>query len=102
MKDVGIDFHKAMVNIYEQAKEFDFFANRFKQMLDEHGGVGAAKILMLGNNPQTGLMRLWEEGRLDISVEKLMCEPRFKGLFTPEELAVARQRLEDLGYRIVQ
>jgi hypothetical protein len=33
-------------------------------------------------------------GRLDLSIESLMLQPRFAGLFSPQELDAARWRLE--------
>lgn len=36
-------FHQAMLNVYDNAKEHKYYANYFKRMIDQHGDVDAAK-----------------------------------------------------------
>jgi hypothetical protein len=92
-------FHKAMVNIYETAKdECDYNATHFIQMVAKHGGVETARRLLRGREPQYGFTALWDCGRLDLTVEAHVLKPEFTELFTDEERSVARQRLEDYGY----
>ncbi|MBW2096546.1 MAG: HNH endonuclease [Deltaproteobacteria bacterium] len=43
---------------------------------------------------QKGFRALIEAGRLDLSLESLVLQPRFQSLFTKEELAEARRRLD--------
>jgi hypothetical protein len=45
-----------------------------------------------------GFAELWERGRLDLTVEALVAEPKFSELFSENEIAVARRRLEQFGY----
>lgn len=45
-----------------------------------------------------GFVRLWENQRLDLTVERLASDERFAHLFTEQERATARQRLDDFGY----
>lgn len=92
------EFHRAMIGVYETAKGHDYFATYFKQMLDEHGGVQTAKRLLAKAETQQGLTRLWELNLLDHSMEALVIQERFQPLFTDEEVAEARRRLEELGY----
>lgn len=66
-------------------------------MLAEHGGPETARRLIARRDPQAGLMTLWELGLLSDSMEAVMLRSKFKSLFTDEELAEAKQRLEDLG-----
>lgn len=94
-----ISFHHAMLGIYERAKDAcDFKPIRFLQMVQEHGGVETAKRLLLQDRVQTGLITLWDCGRLDLSMEALVIDPRFQPLFTEDEIAIARERLEEFGY----
>ncbi|MGB8212009.1 MAG: hypothetical protein WCE68_00490 [Anaerolineales bacterium] len=44
-------------------------------------------------------MKLWELNLLDRSMEALVIQERFRALFTEAEIAEARRRLEELGYR---
>jgi len=100
MTDTETAFHNAMLGIYEKAKEeCRYNATYFLRMVMEMGGVAAAKRLLSSNVPQSGLFELWECGRLDISMEALVLNPRFRSLFTEEELKTDEQRLKDLGYK---
>ena len=99
MEDVKFVFHEEMLGIYEKAKkECGYNATRFFQKVREVGGVAAAKQWLSSDTPQEGLFKLWELGRLDLSMEALVLRKQFRGLFTEEELARARKRLHDLHY----
>jgi hypothetical protein len=88
-----------MVEIYEKAKtECHYNAARFHQMIQQYGGLDTAKRLLVSNYHPDGLTRLWESKLLDISMEAIVLQESWCGLFTKEELAVAKKRLKDLGY----
>jgi len=94
------DFHEAMIHIYRRAKvEVSYNATRFIQMVSEHGGVEAAKILINTEKPSDGYTELWNRGRLDITVEVLVQDQKWESLFTPQEIERSRQRLVDYGYK---
>lgn len=90
-------FHEAMIGIYHASASLGYRASYFLQMVQERGGWGAAKHLLSGPEPQSGLVRLWELRRLDISMEALVLEERWAALFSEDELRVARERLEAYG-----
>ncbi len=91
------EFHGAMLEIYRRAREeVGYNATRFHQMVNEHGGVEAARILMSASNLSDGYAELWKRKRLDLTVEALVTgDPKWETLFDPEELRIARKRLED-------
>ena len=60
-----------MLNLYYDAVELGYRPTYFLRMVNELGGVGAAKRLLGTDDLQAGLTRLWELGRLDLSVEAL-------------------------------
>jgi hypothetical protein len=91
-------FHHAMIGVYENAKDHDYFATYFKRMIDQYGGLGAAQRLLAKPEIQEGLMKLWELDCLDQSMETLVIKEKFRPLFTPAEIAEARRRLEELDY----
>lgn len=91
-------FHEEMLRIYEKAKEFGYTPTYFLGMVNELGGVKAAKRLLRGDNISYGLWRLCEEGRLDLSMEALVIRDPWRLLFTDAELENARRRLDELGY----
>jgi hypothetical protein len=98
--DLECRFDKAMLDIYRRAKtEAHYNATRFFQMLTEHRGVETARILLHADTVSEGYTALWERGRLDLTVEAMIHDhPEFHPLFAPEELRIARQRLEQYRY----
>jgi len=87
-------FHLEMLRIYDEAKAFGYHPTYFLRMVVERGGLLAAKQLLSGDRLSDGFVRLWEEQRLDLSIEALAIKDPWSSLFTPEELAEARRRLE--------
>lgn len=98
MPDLELEFQRGMISVYETAKDHEYFATYFKRMVDTYGGVGAAKRLLGVHEIQVGLMRLWELKLLGHSMEALVVQERFHPLFTSDEVAEARRRLDELGY----
>lgn len=93
-------FHEAMLEIYERAKtECHYNASRFLQMVGERGGLDTARYLLHATGLFDGFTALWECKRLDLTVEAYVLKPEWQGLFTQDELAIARKRLSDLGYK---
>ena len=76
------EFHRAMANIYDRAKnEVGYVATRYIQMVAEHGGLATAKMLINTDKPSDGYTALWERRRLDLTVEALVAEdPKWKPL----------------------
>jgi len=91
------DFDRAMQQIYDEAATFGYRPNLFRRMLAEHGGLETARRLVHGS-ATSGFETLWEHKRLDLSVEALILDRRWRALFTTEELAIARKRLSDFDY----
>jgi hypothetical protein len=98
-KNLENAFHQKMVEVYEKAKiECNYNAARFHQMVQEYGGFDTAKKLLASNHYPEGLTRLWELERLDISMEATVLGEPWCSLFSSEEIAIAKKRLEELGY----
>lgn len=93
------EFHIAMAGIYTRAKsEAGYNATRYLQMVSEEGGIATAKQLLHSSGVSDGFTHLWEKGRLDLSVEALVLKPKWRSLFTDEELRIASERLEAYGF----
>jgi hypothetical protein len=93
------EFHEEMINIYKKAKkECNYNAKIFLTMVVDHGGLEAAKILLSSDAPQYGFEKLWEYGRLDLTMEALALRPQYRSLFSDQELKMAEKRLRDYGY----
>lgn len=94
MKTKERAFHEAMLEVYRGAKaECGYNATRFLQMVDDFGGVKAAKKLLVSDEIQYGFTKLWECGCLSLTVEAHVLLPEFRDLFAPEERRRARDRL---------
>ena len=101
MTDLERKFHNAMIDGYRKAdKECGYRATRFLQMLGEKGGVKTAKELISKDGGTEGFLKLWQFGRLDLSVEALVQQEQFRELFTNEELLMCKERLEKYGYEV--
>lgn len=92
-------FHEAMLEVYGRAKtECHYNASRFLQMVGERGGLETARYL-LHTGLSDGFTALWNCNRLDLTVEAYVLKPEWQGLFTQDELAIARKRLAEVGYK---
>ncbi len=104
MTDLKQEFEKAMFNIYKQCEKFNYRPTIFLNMLHEKGAVETARALIISKHPSEGYSRLYEEGRLDLSVEALLVEnEKFHSteLFPDidELLQAARNRLRQYEYQ---
>lgn len=91
-------FHRRMIDIYKAAKDIGYNASRFLSMVNEHGGLESAKILLRAATVSDGYTALWERGRLDLTVEAVLLEPEWTPLFSPAERSVAVTRLRQYEY----
>ena len=87
-----------MLSLYQAAAELGYRPTYFIRMVNELGGVGTAKRLLSTEDLQAGLTRLWELGRLDLSVEHHVLQEPWKDLFSDDERREARERLRAYGY----
>jgi hypothetical protein len=99
VNDTERRWNRAMVAIYKTAKrELRYPANRFLQMLGEHGGVVTAKQLLWSDKPSDGFTFLWEHRRLELTVEAHILLDEFASLFSNEDRQRALDRLERYGW----
>jgi hypothetical protein len=99
MTTLEAEFHEDMLETIRVCKKAKYNPNYFQQMVAEHGGVGAAKRLLAAASAQTGLTEMYVRKLLDQTAEAHVLKQKYRALFTEEEIAIARQRLQDLGYR---
>jgi hypothetical protein len=92
-------FASAMRSIYHRAdRELDYRPTYFARMLGELGPIETARQLTMASNPSEGFTRLWEEKRMDLTVEAHVVKPEFRGLFDPSVVEAAEERLRAYGY----
>lgn len=95
--------HEEMIAIYQYVgRETGYWARRYLQRVKRVGGLQAAKDwLKPKSSPTSGLQKLIEINRLDLSLEALVLRQPWASLFTSEELSVAQKRLNVVsGFRL--
>ena len=90
------ELEAALQSLYYKWGGLGYWARRFYQKFSRHckryvGGVQAVRSVLPFQTP--GFIFLKEHGRLDLSVEALLLTPEWKGLFTDEDRAIAREKL---------
>ncbi len=96
MEQIKTEFTSRLRDAVRQCYELGYHPTRFEQMLDTLGGVNLAKKLVLSGDLQDGLKTLAKLGRLDLSMEAMMQEDKFRLLFTKSELEAATWRLAQM------
>jgi hypothetical protein len=91
-------FGKAMIELYHEAKREGYTAAYFLRLISEIGPLATAKQLINSDTPSDGFSRLYDLGRLDLSVEALILRTEWRDLFTTEERRRARARLSEHGF----
>jgi len=87
-------FHSEMLAGADRLKkEIGYNPTRFNQMVAEHGGPEAVRLLLNGRDASDSFTTLWENGRLEMSCEAIVLLPWYEDLFSDDEKAVARHRL---------
>ena len=79
-------------------KRLGYTPRLFIQMINESDSVTAIKTLLHKRSITDGFTRLWEMKRLDLSMENIVYSEDWGELFTPEEKAIARRRLEEYEF----
>jgi hypothetical protein len=69
-------------------------------MVAELGGPEAVRRLLTGRDASDGFTTLWENHRLDMSVEASALLPWYADLFTDEQRATARRRLTEHNFDV--
>jgi len=93
------DFTRDMLLAADEAKrELRYNPTYWLRMIGELGAVDAAKHLLRAPNVSDGFTRLWEEQRLDLSVEYFVLLPKYAPLFSTAERDEARRRLRDYRF----
>jgi 5-methylcytosine-specific restriction protein A len=86
--------------IHEMFSSVKYKPSALIKMIERHGAVDACKRLISSSQPSDGFTKLYEAGRLDLSVEAIALEPEWAGQFGETERQRCRKRLEQVGYRL--
>jgi hypothetical protein len=72
----------------------------FIGMVAEHGPADASRRLIRSKDASDGFTRLWEAGRLDMTVEAIALLPWYAELFDEHDTVLARRRLDAYGFDV--
>ncbi len=95
------ELHRAMFRIYDESTAIGYTPSKFRQMVANEGGLQTAKKLIGSKQLSDGFAELAQLGRLDLTVEALVLQEKYRPLFNEVELEIARERLVQLGFEIV-
>ena len=93
-------FHMAMLQISDDVTAAcdGYRPTQFRRLVNEEGGLGAARFVLTGTKPSSDFKELFRCNRLELSMEALVTQEPWCQLFTREELDQARKRLADVGF----
>ena len=95
---IEAELEQALWASCRESRALGYKPTAFEAMLREHGAAETAHRLPARFQYQDGVRRLWELGKLDLSLECHVLMPRFRALFSTEELDEARKRLRQLDH----
>jgi hypothetical protein len=87
-----------LLHIAEETRQFNppYIPSRYLQDLANSDPADLVERYVLAKNPTDGFNRLWQEQRLDLTVENVACQHRH--LFRPEVGRAAAERLASAGF----
>lgn len=93
------NFHEDMLKLFKRtAKEVKYKPTRRLDLINKYGGYEAA-IKMLPTDSNTfDFTLLWENERLDLSIEALITKERYQNLFPKEVVDFCQKRLDEYNY----
>lgn len=84
----------------EATQDLGYTPNDLLGMLNSQGGFQSASQLLSGKNISQGFTRLYVEGRLDLSIEALVLESKWRDYFESILLETAAKRLKQARYTV--
>ena len=84
---------------YNACKKFKYTPRAFLDMVvSDEDIVEVTRRLIHKDGGTSGFATLYENGRMDLSVEKIILEPQYRPLFRSEDLVAAYERLKQYQY----
>lgn len=92
-------FHQEMINLCKRRnQELKYKSTRLLDFINKYGGYEAAvKYITTESNVQDFAI-LWENERLDLSVEALITKPQYTSLFLEDIVTYCDQKLKQYSY----
>jgi 5-methylcytosine-specific restriction enzyme A len=96
-----VAFTEFLLQKAAEAEALGYRPTQFKQMLGAQRGNATVRQLLAKGKPSDGFTRLWELGRLDLTVEALVVETKWRSLIDPILVQQAERLLTQSKYRFV-
>ncbi len=97
-RDEDIAFTEFLNQKAAEAEALGYRPTKFKQMLGSQGGDATVRQLLAKGKPSEGFTRLFQLGRLDLTVEALVVETRWRTLIDPILVKQAERLLKEVRY----
>ena len=92
-------FHEEMLGLYKRiAKELKYKSPRLLELMNKYGGYEAAIKILPTDAHTFDFTLLWEQERLDLSIEALITKERYQSLFPPDVVKLCQRRLDEYNY----
>jgi hypothetical protein len=99
MEQLKRELRERYISTYNECKKFKYFPRVFLDMVVSNEDiVNVTKKLIHKEGGTSGFTTLFENKRMDLSVEKIILEPRYRELFTCDDLQTAYGRLKQFSY----
>ena len=99
MEQLKRELRERYISTYNECKKFKYLPRAFLDMVvSDDDIVDVTKRLIHKEGGTSGFTTLFENNRMDLSVEKIILESRFRGLFALEDLNAAYTRLMEYKY----
>lgn len=96
MSQLEQDFEAKVRDALLECHRLGYHPSDFEGMLANASAAHVAEKLVASGELQTGLKKLAQMGRLDLSVEFIMLEPQFESLFKKPLREAAQWRLDQV------
>ena len=92
-------FHNEMILIYKRiTKELKYKSPRLIDLINKHGGYEAAIKYLATESSVQDFAVLWENERLDLSIEALIVSEKYRGIFDESIVKMCDKKLSEYSY----
>lgn len=99
MEQLKRELRERYISTYNECKKFNYLPRAFLDMVVSNVDiVEITRRLIHKEGGTSGFTTLFENKRMDLSVENIILETRYRQLFTRDDLQAAYSRLEQYEY----
>ncbi|ONI44038.1 hypothetical protein AN641_08635 [Candidatus Epulonipiscioides gigas] len=93
-------FSKEMLILYKQiSKQIKYKSQNLLKYINEYGGYQAALKYIYTPSYTNDFSALWEAGRLDLSIEVLLLNEKYRSIIAPDVINFCTRRLNEYNYK---